>query len=296
MAHRSRKTPSEFRPNNKRTVTPSVQLQKSATSVGTGKPKETVKDQLRLTIDLYNSGVMIDDPFQSGPLRSVKTLRIYNHDLDKGDLLQLGEILYIDTETDGLDFRRDKLRLVTVMDQNNNIVMIRNPDHNSSRLHTLIEWHADECFLHHAPFDFKHLLWWTKITLPIDRTHCSKIMGKIIRPKESTSLYKVIPTITKQNPYKEKSTTLSNWNAKELDAEQITYACTDVFFLPRITKKLMTEITNAEKESVYIRAVDTALGKALLETEGYEDTLSYEGQPNERLRQLWIKRRKAMRL
>ena len=250
---------------------------------------------LRVEAEKLNEGTRTGQPFMSGPLRSIKTLRVAQHDLSTEDVDLLFESdLQIDTETDGLDFRRDRLRLVTIEDLNGNVVMVRNPDHKSTLLNEFLTDNHLKVF-HHAPFDVSFIYWWTGARLREDSVLCTKIICKLLRPKESSALYKVIPEVLGVNPYKEKSTTLSNWNNKKLTAEQITYACTDVHFLADIVAKLQVKGSKESKTRDYKNTCIAATLSAFVNVEGNSDCLSYEGQPNLKLRQLWEKRKRVMR-
>ncbi len=202
-------------------------------------------------------------------------------------------LLKIDTETDGLDFRRDKLRLVQIADIHDNIVLVRNPDHKSVNLRKLLVDYQLKIF-HHAPFDLRFIYWWTGAKMQFDTVHCTKILSKMVRPKDSSSLHKVIPEVLHEYPYKDKSTTLSNWNVKKLSAEQITYACTDVVFLDDLSFKMQSKVTKEGRNLDYLEACAAASLGAYVEVEGNGDCLTYEGQPNIKFRQLWNKRKKTL--
>ncbi len=175
--------------------------------------------------------------------------------------------------------------------------MVRNPDNKSKFLRELLEDVQIKLF-HHAAFDIKHLIWWMNLELEwSDTIVCTKALCKMARPKKSSSLHKVIPELLKVHPYKEMKTTLSNWNLKQLSAEQITYACTDVMFLSDIANELEDRINDLGIAEDYIDDVMTAIVKgATTEVRGYADCLSYDGIPNEKLRKLWLKRKKMFLL
>lgn len=254
----------------------------------------TCAGDLRVAAEELNKGIRASEPFSSGPLRSVKTLRIAQHDLSEEDVeLLSNSALKIDTETDGLDFRRDKLRLVQIADVRGNIVMVRNPDHKSVVLRKFLTGYQLKIF-HHAPFDIRFIYWWTGAKMQFDTIHCTKILSKMVRPKDSSSLHKVIPEVLGEHPYKEKSTTLSNWNLKKLTAEQITYACTDVVFLDDLSYRMQSKVTKEGRNLDYLDACAAASLAAFVDVEGNGDCLTYDGQPNVKFRQLWTKRKKII--
>ncbi len=200
--------------------------------------------------------------------------------------------LQVDTETDGLDFRRDKLRLVTIANTLGDVVLIRNPNHRSNNLKAVLE-NANLIF-HHAAFDLRFLYWWCGIKPHPNAVRCTKVLSKMARPSNSSSLYKVVPEVLGVDAFKDKTVTLSDWNVKKLSAEQITYACTDVVHLLDLDLTMHKILTKGMKQT-FRTACEAATLAAFVEVEGHVDTLSYEGQPNPKLGQLWEKRKKEMR-
>jgi ribonuclease D len=243
-----------------------------------------------------NTGVRVSKPFSSGPLRSTETLRITEGDLSPQDynLLRDGGILYVDTETDGLDFRRDRLRLVTVMDSSGgNVVLVRNPDHRSYLLKELLGGPQVKIF-HHAPFDVRFLVWWTGLEFGWSGTIlCTKALCKFTTPDKSSSLHKVLPETLKVTAFKDHAITTSNWNVKELTPEQITYAVTDVFHLGKLAAKLGNLL--GKNLELYYDTTNAIIKGAIAEVHGFGDALTYEGQPNKKLRKLWDKREQAFK-
>ena len=203
-------------------------------------------------------------------------------------------VWYADTETDGLEARRDKLRLVTLCDADYNVYLIHNPDYLSQNLIRSIDYY--NIVFHHAAFDVRHLLWWMGIQFDPYSVDCTKVMAKATGKYEHSGLNYLVKEILGVDLAKSKEITLSNWNAKQLSAEQIEYACSDVLYLPELYASLAKTLDKQKRIGANSDAMAMAVGTAYLEIKGFSDTLSYDGVPNEKLRKLWEKHYKGMAL
>lgn len=220
------------------------------------------------------------------------SVTIFQHDLPRSisQGLKSEDYLFGDTETDGLLVRRDKLRLVQLMDNENNIFLIRNPNWNSINLKNVFD--STSVVFHHSLFDTTFLAYWMDTYSMAD---CTKILSKITSPNESSSLAKVLKRelgVTLNN--KGKEITTSNWNAPELSTDQIEYACEDVLYLPELKEKLLSKLT-MQQHLIYASATSTIRQKIQLEIKGYTDLLQYESDQNtSTYREQWLKHKAEM--
>ena len=197
--------------------------------------------------------------------------------------------LAIDTETTGLYFWRDKLKLIQLCNENNNIVLIRNPKHTDKNLIELFR-NSDFIF-HHAAFDIKFLYW--HLGIYPNYFECTKTLVKNCKPNDFSGLQKVIKQILKVDLEKNKNICLSNWDQKVLSPKQIEYACDDVLYLFPLFKKLIND--KYLNQDIYDTSINTILGKAILEVEGYADALEYNAQPFPGLRSDWLKQKRKFK-
>ena len=118
----------------------------------------------------------------SGRPRRPQTLRVFKHDLDTKTFYNLmGQpILQIDTETDGLDFRTDKLRLVQLGTKQNRVYMVHHPDEKSYRLQAVLLNGYSTKYFHHALFDLRFLKFWLGVDL--QDVECTKTLMKMVFP------------------------------------------------------------------------------------------------------------------
>lgn len=224
--------------------------------------------------------------------KTPKSITIYTHDLPKALAHGLGneKVLWVDTETDGLVVRRDKLRLVQVMDSDDNIYLIRNPDWKSKNLKRGLT--NPRTVFHYSLFDLTFLSYWMNI-IP-SWSGCTKILSKIASPNQPSSLSKALQRELDITIGKNKQITTSNWNVPELSDDQIEYACEDILYLPELEASLFSKL-NDELRAVYRAACNAVYNKVELEVQGYTDLTQYESDPNTiALRNQWLAHKAEM--
>lgn len=240
-------------------------------------------------------GQLVQTEQVTGPTRCPKTLRVFDHDIPR-EVMQEFEwhSLAVDTETDGLLYRRDALRLLQFSDIDRNVVFVRNPRHTSKNLIHLLQ-NTDTLIFHHALFDIGFIYWWMGVKFDADDICCTKIASKILNPTESSSLGPVIErNLDRKLEAKNKEVTRSNWNVPELTKDQIDYAYGDVLDLHDLYFKLY-ELLNGDEYSAYTRGMKALRNKVYNEVEGYTDLLQYEhDKATVALREEWQKRLKEM--
>jgi ribonuclease D len=218
-----------------------------------------------------------------GLLRSPKTLKIFNHDIGEKDVEHiLGSTLYInvDTETDGLLYRRDRLRLVQVCTPDGEVYFIRNPTWASKNLRALLEDSGVKIVFHHAYFDLGFLKYWMGVEINPENVYCTKVMSKILEPTLSSSLGPVRERhLGIRLESKDKSVTKSDWNAPELSKQQVEYAYGDVLNLDTLSHVLWGKLKPHQKLK-FSRAMYVVTYKAYNEAEGYTDLDRYEHDEN----------------
>lgn len=227
----------------------------------------------------------------------LESVRVFDHDIPD-ELVDglLYEQFSVDTETDGLLYRRDQLRLVQLCyrdyQDKKHAILVRNPNHKSNNLCTVLSM-AEVLIFHHAYFDLGFLAFRANIFFSpglAPRIYCTKILSKIATPNESSSLDKVLAREFKlELPGKNKEICKSNWNAPQLSQEQIDYACIDIIYLDDLVDHFSGKMTPHQRH-VHREAVDAVNHKVNLEVEGFTDLLQYESDPNtSTFRQEWQK-------
>lgn len=199
-------------------------------------------------------------------------IRLHRHDLPEG--LDFGPMVAIDTETMGLDPRRDRLCLVQLSagDGHAHCVQII-PESLGGRgadcpnLKRLLEDPAVTKLFHFARFDVAALHQALGVT--VAPAKCTKIAAKLVRTfTDRHGLKDLCRELLGVEISKQQQT--SDWGAVELTPEQLTYAASDVLHLHALWAKL---------EGLLRREGRLALAEAcfaFLPARGALDLLGYE--------------------
>jgi ribonuclease D len=160
--------------------------------------------------------------------------------LHRGDLpadLSLGSIVAVDTETMGLNPRRDRLCLVQLSsgDGNCELVQIAQGQRQAPNLTRLMQDPAVLKIFHFARFDVTAL----KQGLGIDcrPVYCTKIASRLVRTfTDRHGLKDLCKDLLGIELSKQQQS--SDWGAPELTPEQLRYAASDVLHLHALRLKL----------------------------------------------------------
>ena len=159
--------------------------------------------------------------------------------LYKGDLsekVKIGNSIAIDTETMGLNPKRDKLCLVQISngDEICHLIKIDIPKQKPKNLIRILKNNKIQKIFHYARFDvavFKQ-----NFKINIKNVYCTKIASKLARTYTDKHGYKdLCMELLKKNISKIEQS--SDWGG-ELTKEQQKYAATDVLYLHRIKENL----------------------------------------------------------
>jgi ribonuclease D len=203
---------------------------------------------------------------------STANIHLHKHDLPAG--ISFGPIVAIDTETMGLEFRRDRLCLVQLSagDGIAHLVQIIPPSRGGKgadcpNLKALLMDRAVTKLFHYARFDIAALL--TGLGVLTAPVICTKIASKLVRTyTDRHGLKDLCRDLAGIEISKQQQT--SDWGAADLSPEQLAYAASDVLYLHVIWRKL---------EALLIRENRLDLAKAcyaFLPTRASLDLLGYE--------------------
>jgi ribonuclease D len=168
------------------------------------------------------------------------TIHLHRHDLPAG--LQLGPVVAVDSETMGLDPRRDRLCLVQLSggDGHAHLVQLVPPTlggrgYDCPNLKALLADAATLKLFHFARFDvavFHRFL--GTATRPV---WCTKIAAKLVRTfTDRHGLKDLCKEILGVEVSKQQQS--SDWGAAELTPEQLAYAASDVMHLHALKARL----------------------------------------------------------
>ena len=177
-------------------------------------------------------------------------IHLYQNDLPDG--LDLGPVVAIDTETMGLDPRRDRLCLVQMSsgDGDAHLVQIAPGQTSAPNLERMLTDPAVLKLFHFGRFDIAALEnAFGLVTAPV---WCTKIASKMIRTyTDRHGLKYLLQALAGVDISKQQQT--SDWGAETLSEAQLEYAASDVLYLHRL---------KAELEKLLAREGRTALAQA----------------------------------
>jgi ribonuclease D len=167
-------------------------------------------------------------------------LRLHRHDLPDG--LNLGAVVAVDTETMGLDPRRDRLCLVQLSsgDGSAHLVQIVPPSLGGQgadcpNLKALLSDPGTVKLMHFARFDVAMLQ--HSLGIRVAPVRCTKIAAKLVRTfTDRHGLRDLCRELLGVEISKQQQT--SDWGASELTAEQLAYAASDVLHLHALWERL----------------------------------------------------------
>jgi ribonuclease D len=200
------------------------------------------------------------------------TIHLHRHDLPDG--LELGPVIAVDTETMGLDPRRDRLCLVQISagDGQAHLVQLIPPalggrGYDCPNLKAQLSDPNRVKLMHFARFDVAML--YHALGIRAAPVKCTKIAAKLVRTfTDRHGLRDLCRELLGVEISKQQQT--SDWGAPELTSEQLAYAASDVLYLHPLWARL---------EALLIRENRLALAEecfAFLPARCELDLLGYE--------------------
>ena len=195
-------------------------------------------------------------------------MTIHLHQYDIPDNLSFHGTVAVDTETSGLNLKRDRLCLIQLSDGNGDahLVHFPTPRYDAPRLKRLIADDTVTKLFHFARFDIGVLsqrlnVWCTPV-------YCTKIASKLVR------------TYTDRHSLKElcrdllgiemtKAQQSSDWGAAILTQEQQIYAASDVLHLHQLREKLDVMLEREDRSDLAIKCFAFIQTRARLDLAGW---------------------------
>jgi ribonuclease D len=163
------------------------------------------------------------------------TVRLHYGDLPDG--LELGSVTAVDTETLGLDVRRDRLCVVQLSrgDGTAEVVRIAPGQKHAPNLQRLFADPAKLKLFHFARFDLAVLT--NAFGVMPAPVYCTKVASKLARTyTDRHGLKDLTRELLGVDLSKQQQS--SDWGASELSEAQLAYAASDVLYLHDLRKKL----------------------------------------------------------
>ena len=162
-------------------------------------------------------------------------VKIHKNDLPNN--LNLGKNIAIDTETMGLDYKRDPLCLVQISSGNEEVhlVQINRKTFKADNLKKILEDNDIKKIFQFARFDLAVLNYYLKAD--INNVYCTKIASKIGRTyTDKHGLKDLCKELL--NVELSKQMQSSDWGSETLTEQQVNYAASDVLYLHKIKEEL----------------------------------------------------------
>jgi ribonuclease D len=193
-------------------------------------------------------------------------IHFYSGDLPDG--LDLGPVVAIDTETMGLDPRRDRLCLVQLSsgDGNAHLVQIAQGQTSAPNLERMLTDPAVTKLFHFGRFDIAALKQaFGVVTAPV---YCTKIAAKLIRTfTDRHGLKYLLIELLGIDISKQQQT--SDWGAETLTEAQKEYAASDVLYLHRLKSELDARLAREGRTGLAQRCFDFLPTRAELDLMGW---------------------------
>ncbi len=161
---------------------------------------------------------------------------LFHNDLPLKVIKSFKKTISIDTETLGLNVKRDRLCLVQLQnDFNKKIYLVKFDNNNLSKkspnLKILMEDKKITKIFHYARFDMAVLK--ENLNIKCKNVFCTKVASKLVRTYSSQhGLKDLVKELL--NIQLDKSEQTSDWSKKNLTQQQIKYAINDILFLSKI--------------------------------------------------------------
>lgn len=200
-------------------------------------------------------------------------IKIHQHDLPAD--LQLGPLVAVDTETMGLNPRRDRLCLVQLSAGDGDAHLVQlipqargGQAHDCPNLKALLTDPQTTKLFHYARFDIAAL--YNALNVLTAPVICTKIASKLVRTyTERHSLKDLCRDLLGVDLSKQQQS--SDWGASHLTAEQLHYAASDVLHLHALWKKLQALLKREDRLEIAKATYTFLPTRAQLDLLGYAD-------------------------
>ena len=193
--------------------------------------------------------------------------------LHRGDLpddVTFGATVAVDSETMGLDPRRDRLCVVQLSagDGDCHLVQFAQGDYAAPNLKALLTDAGVTKLFHFARFDvaaFRHYL--GIVCAPV---YCTKIASKLVRTyTDRHGLKDLCRDLLGVELSKQQQS--SDWGADVLSPEQLTYAASDVLYLHQLRERLDALVAREGRDEIAAACFAFLPCRAALDLLGWDD-------------------------
>ena len=199
--------------------------------------------------------------------------QLFQNDLPSKVLKSFKGDISIDTETLGLNIKRDRLCLIQLKNETDqNIYLIKFDEGLSPKLSknikTLLENKSLTKIFHYGRFDMAVLKQNLKIN--VKNIFCTKVASKLTRTYSSKhGLKDLVNEIL--DIQLDKTAQYSDWSKKRLTKKQIEYAMNDVLYLSEIKNSLNNKLLNQKRLKMFKSIMKFMEVRVDLDLQGWEE-------------------------
>ena len=199
--------------------------------------------------------------------------QLFQNDLPLKSLTSFKGDITIDTETLGLNIKRDRLCLIQLRNESNKKVYLIKFDQNisptnSKNIKSLLENKSLTKIFHFARFDMAVLK--ENLNINVRNVFCTKIASKLTRTYSSKhGLKDLVKEIL--NVELDKTEQTSDWSQKKLTKKQIQYAMDDVIYLSDLKKNLEAKLIEVKRLKTFNSIMNFLNTRVELDLMGWEN-------------------------
>ncbi len=199
--------------------------------------------------------------------------QLFQNDLPLKSLISFKGDITIDTETLGLNIKRDRLCLIQLRNESNKKVYLIKFDQNisptnSKNIKSLLENKSLTKIFHFARFDMAVLK--ENLNINVRNVFCTKIASKLTRTYSSKhGLKDLVKEIL--NVELDKTEQTSDWSQKKLTKKQIQYAMDDVIYLSDLKKNLEAKLIEVKRLKTFNSIMNFLNTRVELDLMGWEN-------------------------
>jgi ribonuclease D len=188
---------------------------------------------------------------------------------DIPDSVVLNGDVAIDTETMGLNVKRDRLCMIQICDSAKNVYLIHFPngeyDYTCNNIKKILLDKNRQKIFHYGRFDIATIRYYLDIDA-IPNVYCTKIASRFCRTyTESHGLRNLISDLLSKDIKKDQQQ--SNWGSPKITEEQKQYAANDVIYLHALRdelNRLLKFYNRVELAQKYFDFLDTVCSTDLV--------------------------------
>ena len=200
--------------------------------------------------------------------------QLFHNDLPAQALKSFKGEISIDTETLGLNIKRDRLCLIQLRNESNRKVYLIKFDNElsakkSKNLKLIMEDRSIKKIFHYARFDMAVLK--ENLNINVKNVFCTKIASKLTRTYSSKhGLKDLVKELL--NVELDKNEQTSDWSRKKLSKQQVQYAINDILYLEELKMILQTNLEELKRIKIFNSIMKFLETRVELDLMGWENT------------------------